>query len=59
MNQEKDDYFIAYGSDKVEIQKSAAVEWTKNGIRYQLIGFDLSLSADEMFDMAEEVMGTK
>lgn len=59
VNQEKNDYFIAYGSDKVEIQKSAAVEWTKDGIRYQLIGFDLNLSADEMFDMAEEVMGTK
>lgn len=58
-NQEKDNYFIAYGSDKVEIQKIAEVEWMKDGIRYQLLGFDLNLTADEMFDMAEEIMGTK
>ena len=43
----------------MEMQKSAVVEWTKNGIQYQLIGFDLNLTADDMFDMAEEVMGTK
>lgn len=58
-NQEKDNYFISYGSDEVEIQKCSEVIWVKEGIQYQLIGFDLNLSADEMFDMAEEVMGTK
>ncbi len=58
-NQEKGNYFISFGSDTVEMQKSAVVEWTKNGIQYQLIGFDLNLTADDMFDMAEEVMGTK
>lgn len=59
VNQEKDNYLISYGSDKVEIQKSTMVEWMKNGIRYQLLGFDLNLTADDMFDMAEEIMGTK
>lgn len=59
VNQEKDNYFISYGSSEVEIQKSATVAWQKNGVSYQLLGFDLNLSADEMFDMAEEVMGTK
>lgn len=59
MNQETADYFISYGSSEVEIQKNATVTWQKNGISYQLLGFDLNLSADEMFDMAEEVMGTK
>lgn len=58
-NQEKDNYCISYGSDEVEVQKSSVVEWKKDGIQYQLIGFDLNLTADEMFDMAEEVMGTK
>lgn len=58
-NQEKDNYFISYGSSEVEIQKSATVAWQKDGISYQLLGFDLNLSADEMFDMAEEVMGMK
>lgn len=59
MNQEKDNYFISYGSSEVEIQKNATVAWQKNGVSYQLLGFDLNLSAEEMFDMAEEVMGTK
>lgn len=58
-NQEKDNYAISYGSSEVEIQRNAVVEWEKNGIVYQLLGFDLNLSADDMFDMAEEVMGTK
>lgn len=59
VNQEKDNYFISYGSDKVEIQKNSNVSWVKDGIVYQLLGFDLNLTADEMFDMAEEIMGTK
>lgn len=59
VNQEKENYCISYGSDQVEIQKAVVVDWMKNGIRYQLIGFDLNVSADEMFDMAEEIMGTK
>ncbi len=59
VNQDKDNYCISYGSDQVEIQKSSVVDWMKNGIHYELIGFDLNLTADEMFDMAEEIMGTK
>lgn len=59
VNQEKENYCISYGSDQVEIQKAVVVDWMKNGIQYQLIGFDLNVSADEMFDMAEEIMGTK
>lgn len=58
-NQKKDNYFISYGSDEVEVQKTSVVEWTKDGVRYQFIGFDLNLTPDEMFDMAQEVMGTK
>lgn len=58
-NQEKDNYFISYGSDKVEIQKGYHLEWQKDGIRYEIIGFDLNLTADEMFDMAEEIVGTE
>lgn len=58
-NQERDDYYISYGSSEVEIKRNDIVEWEKNGINYQLLGFGLNLSADEMFDMAEEVMGTK
>ena len=43
----------------MEVQKTSVVEWTKDGVRYQFTGFDLNLTPDEMFDMAQEVMGTK
>ena len=59
VNLEKDDFTISYGASEVEIQKSSNVTWEKEGIHYNLSGFDLSLSADEMFDMVEEIMGIK
>ena len=55
-NMERDDYEISYGSDKVEIQHYAAISWVKDGIRYGMGAFDLSLSADEMLNMAKEVI---
>lgn len=58
-NQEKDNFTISYGSDEVEIQTASDVIWEKDGVKYHLMGFDLNLGADEMFDMAEEIMGTK
>ncbi|MBP3476749.1 MAG: hypothetical protein J6K48_10610 [Lachnospiraceae bacterium] len=56
-NEERDDYYISYGSEEVKIQKSQGVTWEKDGIFYNLAGFDLNLSADEMFDMAEQIIG--
>lgn len=56
-NDERDDYNISYGSDEVEIKQSKGVTWKKDGIFYNLAGFDLNLSADEMFDMAEQIIG--
>ena len=58
-NLEKDNFTISYGSSEVQIQLASDVTWEKDGVEYALMGFDLNLSADEMFDMAEEVMGTK
>ena len=43
----------------MQVQKSSNVTWEKDGVYYNLSGFDLNLSSDELFDMAEEVMGTK
>lgn len=57
MNEEKDNYYISYGSAEVEIQKSQNLTWEKDGIHYNLAGFDLNLNADEMFDMAEQIIG--
>ena len=58
-NLERDDFTISYGSSEVQVQKSSNVTWEKDGVYYNLSGFDLNLSSDELFDMAEEVMGTK
>lgn len=58
-NMEKDDYNLAYGSDSVQINQSMHVRWEKDGILYHLFGFDVSLSADEMFDMAETIINAE
>lgn len=58
-NLERDNFTISYGSDEVKVQQNSSVTWEKEGVHYNLSGFDLNLSSDEMFDMAEEVMGTK
>lgn len=56
---ERDDFTISYGSSEVEVQQNANVTWERDGVHYNLAGFDLNLSADEMFDMAEEIIGAK
>lgn len=53
------DFYISVGTPEVEIHQNYSVTWEKDGIHYKLLGFDLNLSADEMFDMAEEIIGTK
>ena len=55
-NMEKDNYYISYGSDTVEINQVNSVYWVKDGITYGLFGFDLGMSSDEMFSMAEEII---
>lgn len=47
---------IGYGSDRIEISQFSSVIWVKDGIQYEILGFDVSLSADEMFHMAQEIM---
>lgn len=58
-NLEKDNFTISYGSAEVEIQTASDVTWEKDGVKYHLMGFDLNIGADDMFDMAEEIMGTR
>lgn len=57
-NKQKDNYMISYGSDEVEIKKSMDVRWEKDGILYELLGFDLELTGEEMLDMAEEIISS-
>lgn len=55
----KGDFYISVGSQEVETHQNQSVTWDKDGVRYQILGFDLNLGAEEMFDMAEEIIGTK
>lgn len=53
------DYYISVGSAKVEVHQNHTVTWDKDGIHYQLLGFDVKISPEEMLDMAEEIIGTR
>ena len=48
--------YVSYGSDSVQEQTSCGVTWTVNGIKHHLFGWDLTLGADGMLDMAEELL---
>lgn len=48
--------YISVGSSEVERQVNCGVQWQKDGVRYNLFGWDVALGADEMLDMAEELL---
>lgn len=54
--QDQDDYFISGTYEEICIQQVSAVSWEKDGISYNLTGTDLDMSAEEMLDMAEEIL---
>ena len=47
---------IGYGSAEIETSQYSRVVWVKDGIRYELMGFNVSLNADEMLQMAQEMV---
>lgn len=47
---------LAYGSSEVEVTVSESVSWEKDGVRYNLFGFETGMDAEEMFGMAEEML---
>lgn len=55
-NMENPNFNLAYGASEVEIMQGMFVNWVKDGVHYNMLGFDLSLSAEEMLDMAEEMI---
>lgn len=55
-NEKNPDYNIAYGSSEIQIQQSANVIWEEDGVKYDLLAFDTSLTPDEMFEMAAEII---
>ncbi|MDD3142290.1 MAG: signal peptide protein, partial [Lachnospiraceae bacterium] len=55
-NQLREDYFISYGSSEVYTQEASNVVWVQDGVTYDLLGFDVDVSADEMMQMAQEII---
>ncbi len=49
-------YYISYGSDEVEESDICFVYWEKDGVDYSLMCSDATISADDFFKMAEEVI---
>ena len=58
--EETDDHFsISSGSDERETYYVSSVDFELDGITYILMGFDLDMTADELFGMAEEMLAAK
>ena len=56
--EENGELVFSYGSDEIKIQKVQFVIWHKDGIQYQLLQMDGKLSANELADMAEEIVNS-
>lgn len=60
MREETDEhFFISSGSDVRETYYVSSVDFELDGITYILMGFDLDMTADEIFGMAEEIIAAK
>lgn len=55
---EAGDLQIGYGADKVTEQEYQFLRWEQDGIAYTLSGFDLGMTADELFGMAQEIIAS-
>lgn len=55
--EETGELVFSYGSSKVEIKEIQSVSWKKDDMNYQLLQIDGKLSADELVEMAKEVIG--
>lgn len=58
-NLERDDYEISEGSDEVKYAQMTHVLWEKDGVYYDLLGNDTTLSGEEMLAMAKELIGAE
>lgn len=54
--EDQDGNTLSITYDEVSIHQSMLVRWEKDGKTYELLGTDLDMSADELFDMAEEIL---
>lgn len=49
---------LAWGSSEVEEHIIQGVVWQEDDVRYMLSGMDLTLTADEMLDMAAQIVNS-
>ncbi len=49
-------YYISYGSDTVEESDVSYITWNKEGIQYSLMCFESAVEAEELYEMAGEIM---
>ncbi len=54
--EESGELVFSYGMDEVKISEVQAVSWNKDGMYFQLMQIDGKLSADELADMAAEII---
>ncbi len=52
-------FFISDGSDERETRMSSTVSFVMGDVYYCILSFDTSMSADEMMDMAEEIINAR
>lgn len=50
---------LAYGSSEIEEMDSSSVYWKEDGLTYSLFTFETSITADEMLQMAKEVVESR
>jgi hypothetical protein len=51
-----DHFFISYGSDQEETQMITNLSFDVDGVHYCLTTFDTTLTVDELFGMAGELI---
>ena len=49
---------LAWGSSEVEEHITQGVVWQEDGLQYQLAGMDLTLTTDEMLEMAAQIVNS-
>lgn len=54
--EESGELVFSFGSSEVEIKEVQSASWKKDGMYYQLMQIDGKLSADELADMATEII---
>lgn len=50
------DLQIGYGANEITEQDYQFLRWQQDGVAYTLFGFDLDMTADELFQMAQEII---